>query len=186
MSSIRAFIAIPTDSFVQQRIALTMKELEEANAEVRWEKAEKLHITLKFLGSIDSDRLDQLSQMIAEGVRRFSKFEILFRGVGAFPTVDRPRIVWIGIESHTILSEIQREVEEISHAFGFAKEDREFHPHITIGRVKGTRNIHRLTEKLKSITFEPIRSLCAGVHIMQSTLHPTGSVYAVRKSFSLT
>lgn len=186
MESIRAFIALPTDSSVRERIALTLKELQDVNADVRWENIEKLHITLKFLGNVEIEKFNHLSKVLEERLKRFPPFEIVYRHLGGFPSLEHPRVVWIGAEPSRTLGEIQRVVEETSYEFGFKKEDREFHPHMTIGRVRGTRNLRRLTDKLKSLTFEPIRSLCSGVLIMQSTLHPTGSTYAVKKAFTLT
>ena len=69
--------------------------------------------------------------------------------------------------------------------FGFPKEDRLFHPHITLGRVKETRNVVRLTEAIKTITFEPIETFCSEILLMKSELHPSGSIYTILKSFPL-
>jgi 2'-5' RNA ligase len=80
---------------------------------------------------------------------------------------------------------LQRRIEEVCGRFGFPKEDRAFHAHITLGRVRGNRHLDRLTEIVKTVTFEPMQARCAEVHIMRSELRPTGSVYTLLNSIPL-
>jgi 2'-5' RNA ligase len=94
-------------------------------------------------------------------------------------------VVWIGTASNQDVLDLQLKIEQVCMEFGFPKEDRSFHPHITLGRVKGTRSLVRLTEAIKTITFEPIQSQCSEVLLMKSDLRAGGSVYTILKSFSL-
>ncbi len=186
MPSIRAFLALPADDHVVQRIGNVQRALQDAHADVRWESLDKVHITLKFLGETSHETLIKLAEQLESILRSFHPFEITYVGVGVFPSSSHPRIIWVGTEPNDLLISMQTSIENSCQVLGFKKEDRPFHPHVTIGRVKSGRNIHRLTDKLKSITFEPIKSLCSGVHIMQSQLLPTGSRYSVLKTISLT
>jgi 2'-5' RNA ligase len=96
-----------------------------------------------------------------------------------------PRVVWIGIKSDQTVLDLQSAAGQICAEFGFPMEDRTFHPHITLGRVKETRNVVRLTEAIKTITFEPIEMHCSEIVLMKSELRPSGSIYTMLKSFPL-
>ncbi|MGH2569340.1 MAG: RNA 2',3'-cyclic phosphodiesterase [Bacteroidota bacterium] len=182
MPSVRSFIALPTADSVKDRIATILAELIQLNADVKWDSSEKFHITLKFLGSVEPQVLEKLIPALATIASVQTSFDLTFQELGGFPNLEQPRVLWVGTSNNESLLALQRHVEETCVRFGFPKEQRAFHPHITLGRVKGTRNIHRLTDRLKSITFDPTNSRCAELLVMRSDLHPSGSVYSVLKS----
>jgi 2'-5' RNA ligase len=84
-----------------------------------------------------------------------------------------------------VILDLQSAIEKTCIDFGFQKEERAFHPHITFGRVKGIRNLARLTDAIKTITFEPMQSRCSEVLLMKSDLRPSGSIYTILKSIPL-
>lgn len=185
MASLRTFIALPTERNVQLTITEIQTKLKETQAEVKWDLPDKFHITLKFLGNIEMTKIALLSASLAKSIKQFSTFSIQYNSVGAFPNIHAPRVVWIGIQENKIIQALQFEVENACANYGFPKEERGFHPHITLGRVKGNRNLSRLTDAIKTITFEPIESHCSEVLLMKSDLKPGGSVYTILKSFQL-
>jgi RNA 2',3'-cyclic 3'-phosphodiesterase len=185
MPLIRTFIALPALTEVQQQMADVQSKLFAAQADVKWELQNKFHITLKFLGSVESRKIDSLSSALAESVKQFSTFEISYDSLGVFPDLHNPRVIWIGTKSNKMALELQSVVESICSDLGFKKEEHAFHPHITLGRVKGTRNIARLTEAIKTVTFESIQSRCSELLLMKSDLQPSGSIYTILKSFPL-
>ncbi len=158
------------------------QELISLNADVKWDSQEKFHITLKFLGSVELQVLEKLISALETTVSQQTSFDLIYRGIGAFPNLLNPRVVWVGTSHNDALLSLHQQVETICEHFGFPKEQRTFHPHITLGRVKGTHNIHRLTEELKSITFEATNSHCSELLVMRSDLHSSGSVYSMLKS----
>jgi 2'-5' RNA ligase len=185
MASIRTFIALPTSIGAQRSMAEVQGRLKLAEADVKWESQDKFHITLKFLGNLEQSKIELLTANLTKSVRSRDSFDLLYESLGAFPNPLRPRIVWIGAQSSPAVLDLQAVVEQACADLGFPKESRSFHPHITLGRVKGTRNLTRLTEAIKNTTFEPIPSRCAEVFLMKSDLHPRGSSYTVLKSISL-
>jgi 2'-5' RNA ligase len=185
MPAIRTFIALPTSSETQQQMATVQSELKATQADVKWELQDKFHITLKFLGGIEQSNIESLASPLAGMVKQFPAFEITYNSLGAFPNLHNPRVIWIGTKSNQIVLELQSGVEKVCSDFGFLKEERTFHPHITFGRVKGTRNLARLTEAIKTITFEPMQSRCSELLLMKSDLQPSGSIYTILKSFPL-
>lgn len=185
MEKIRTFVALPVSESTRQSMADVQSELISAGAEVKWESAEKFHITLKFLGDTNPSLVVSLNENLQKSIGNLPPFDVIYSGLGAFPTAERPRIVWIGTHTSPDLHNLQRVVEEHCSALGVLKEDRSFHAHITLGRVKGTRGVDRLTAKLKSVTFQAVTSRCTEVQIMRSDLKPTGSVYTLLHTIPL-
>jgi 2'-5' RNA ligase len=185
MSTIRTFVAMPLPSEVKSAMASVQKQLVASGAEVKWDAPEKFHITLKFLGATDSSLISKITDHLKKSIGNMPAFELAYVRLGGFPNVDRPRVVWIGTDESQQILRLQNQVDEVCTSFGFAKEDRPFHAHITLGRVKGNRNLERLTASLKSITFEPLLARCTEVQFMRSDLKPTGSVYTLLNSISL-
>jgi len=183
MPAIRTFIAIPISTNIQKQIAELQTKLKETRADVKWDSQNKFHITLKFLGNIEESRLELLPKAISKAVHPFAPFVFEYESLGVFPNFHYPCTVWIGIKSNQVISDLQSAIETICLEYGFLKEDRMFRPHITLGRVHGTRNLVHLTDAIKTITFEPIKSLCSEVLLMKSNLLPSGSVYTILKSF---
>jgi 2'-5' RNA ligase len=183
MSTIRTFIALPASLDNQQAMAEIQNKLKASQADVKWDLPNKFHITLKFLGNIEQTKIEPLSSAIADCVHSFSPFEIIYETLGTFPNLHNPRVVWIGIKANQLVLDLQAKVEQVCLDFGFPKENRSFHPHITLGRVKGIRNLVHLTEAIKNITFDAIQSSCSEILLMKSDLHPSGSIYTTLKSF---
>jgi RNA 2',3'-cyclic 3'-phosphodiesterase len=185
MPGIRTFIALPTHLHAQQAIAGIQTKLKATHVDVKWESQNKFHITLVFLGNVEQSKLELLSTALAKSVQQFSSFTIAYESIGAFPNVQNPRVVWIGTKSNQTVLDLQATARRICAEFGFPKEDRVFHPHITLGRVKENHNFVRLTEAIKTITFEPIETLCSEILLMKSELLPGGSIYTILKSLPL-
>lgn len=185
MSTFRAFIALPVPPDVKAALASIQAQLIESHAEAKWDSPEKFHITLKFLGDTESTLLTSVAGELQNSIGSLSCFDLSYFILGGFPNASRPRVIWIGAQENEHILRLQERVEQVCATFGFAKEDRPFHAHITFGRVKGNRNLDRLTARLKSITFEPMLARCTEVHIMRSELKPTGSVYTLLNSIPL-
>ena len=185
MPRIRAFIALPSSTETKEQIAAIQAKLIETQADVKWEGSEKFHITLKFLGDCEQAVLDSLAGDLRVSLSRTQSFKLLYDSLGAFPNVARPRVVWVGAQENPQITMLQQRVEEACAKFGFTREDRPFHPHITLGRVKGNCHVDRLTETLKTVTFEPLQAHCGEIHVMRSELRPTGSVYSLLNSIPL-
>lgn len=185
MAKIRSFIALPLSADIQSEIARVQAELMASQADVKWDTSDKFHITLKFLGDIEADQAPLIAGELVKSIGTSPPFDLTFSNLGAFPNAERPRVVWIGTRVIEQVPQLQWKVERVCESFGFAKEDRPFHAHVTLGRVKGSRNLDRLTAKLKSVTFKPLIARCSEIHMMRSELRPTGSVYTLLNSIPL-
>lgn len=185
MNSLRSFIALPTSSDVQSRILRLLRELESIPSDVKWDTPDKFHITLKFLGNVEALLLESLSQHLESHIAPIRVFDVTYSEVGGFPDLSQPRVLWLGARNNPDIMTLHTAIEEACATFGFKKDDRAFHPHVTLGRVKGPRGLDRLTATLKSLTFEPVIAHCTKLHLVRSELHPAGSRYTVLKSIPL-
>ena len=143
MSSVRTFLGINFPVAAVRRMVDEARALSKVTAQagfdVAWVPAANIHLTLKFLGGIPADSVEAVRGRLARGLVAHEPFELEARGLGAFPDARRPRILWVGVRPSAPLAALQQEVESWMEELGFAREERDFHPHLTIGRVKGRR-----------------------------------------------
>ena len=180
MEKIRTFIAVRLDSEIRSELASIQDELKKCEVDVKWVKPGGIHITLKFLGYVLESQLKDIFKATDESVKEIRPFTLSFSGLGAFPKLQNPRVIWVGVkEGKEELVRISRNLEEILSQCGFKGEDRPFHPHLTLGRVKSPKNRDSL---IKAIESE--KSCTAGsmeveeIVVMQSLLKPEGAEYS--------
>lgn len=151
MPSIRTFIAVEVGEQVRRRAADLIDRLRVSGAPVKWASAPNLHITLKFLGNVSADEISDLCRTIESIVEGVPPFSIHCRGAGAFPNVDRPRVVWLGIDQGgDELVALHKRIDNAMSEMGFRPEVREFHPHITLGRIRrGDPTLEQLSELIR-------------------------------------
>lgn len=102
---------------------------------MRWLEPTSYHVTLKFLGSVDSSALPGIRTAVDEAVRSNAPFDLQVTGVGAFPTIRKPRVLWVGVDPSPSLRCLKQDLEWAMSGQGFERETRAFHPHITVGRA---------------------------------------------------
>jgi 2'-5' RNA ligase len=186
MPSLRLFIAFSPPPRLKTELGHTIDELRSSDADVRWEAPDKLHATITFLGDSDESLLPAITDIIGRCGRSTPTCDVTYTGLGAFPTMQRPRVVWAGCEEKTgTLLSLKKRLEGGLLPLGFRTEERVFHPHITLGRLKGDRNIRNLISMLEKCMFEPRTVELGEVQLMKSVLNPGGSVYSVVYSTQL-
>jgi 2'-5' RNA ligase len=178
----RIFVAVDISDEARGRAKTHIEALRTAFEAVRvgWERPEKLHLTLKFLGETDERRLVELKRIVAGIAGGNSNFKLKISNAGIFPNVRNPRVLWIDvIDEAGNLAEIFRELDERCEKLGFARESRKFVPHLTIGRVREPGRAKELGAAHLEKGFEPVEFDVSEIVIYESKLLPTGSVYAV-------
>jgi len=187
MPAIRAFVAIPLGQDVKDALTAVQRELRgrDARGAARWTQPDSIHLTLKFLGDVDTARIADISGALDTVCERHEAFALQIQGVGCFPNLRRPRVVWVGLsESLTALALLQRDIEGALEKLDFPRESRPFSPHLTIARIQ--RNASpSAAESLGRVIGEtevPVISRMRVDHIvlMQSQLRPSGAIYTER------
>lgn len=136
-NQVRTFIAVPLPPLVRSAVAKWIRSLQTQIEGTKWVETENLHITLKFLGDVPLNDLPELIRAMQRAASAVKSFDIEFSGSGAFPSWDNPKTIWVGCGQGTEeLTALAAVIEEEFHKIGFAKENRRFSPHLTIGRVK--------------------------------------------------
>jgi 2'-5' RNA ligase len=177
---VRVFCAIELPAEVRSRAAAAIARLRDAVPEARasWEQEEKLHITLKFLGEIAMERVEALSGAASRAAQSSQSFILALSGAGAFPPRGNPRILWLGIEDVSgALVHLQSRLEEECATADFAREERPFHPHLTLARIRVPQGARRLAQLHQATVFEPIEFDVTNLVLMRSELGPGGSRY---------
>lgn len=185
MAKMRCFLALPSSPAVQSVAASLIADLQSEASDVKWQDPTKLHLTLKFLGSVETETIQRIAEALIALARYHSAFDIIYDGLGGFPSLDHPTVLWIGTQPNEPVRRLYLDIEDIATQFGFARDNRSFHPHLTLARIKRTKHLHRLTAKVKSLTFEPVLMRCTELLIMRSELHPDSSRYTVLQSIPL-
>lgn len=191
MKTVRAFIAVDLSSAILAQLASLSAQLQRGAAArlVRWVAVNNIHLTLKFLGDVPVERLEGLKQMLAAAANRCRAFDLAVGGLGVFPSLRQPRVVWVGTQPSPHLQALQKGLESGAEGLGFPKEERPFSPHLTLGRVAreiSTDQARQLSQALAAFTVGDLGlSPVLAVHLYQSDLRPGGSVYTVLSSASL-
>ncbi len=173
----RVFIAIDLDDSLKEPIIRVQRELLQAGVDMKPVEPENLHITLRFVGEISKDLVEELKKRLLNV--KFPTFEVKFRGIGAFPSVENPRVLWIGVErNYEKLVELHEIIMKLTGDIG-ERDDREFKPHLTIGRVKGLRNKSRYLEVVKKYEGYDFGSQVVDrIKLKRSVLTPRGPIYS--------
>lgn len=136
MTRIRAFVALPLPEEARARLGGLRRAADPA-APVRWVAPDAMHLTLKFLGEIEPERADAVKAALGKLGWDRGAFEFTLAGIGGFPSLARPRVLWAGVtDGAAAVAALAERVEAALEPLGFPREDRRFTPHLTIGRVK--------------------------------------------------
>lgn len=189
---IRSFVAIELPDPAQDALRGVSERLRRKVPydSVRWSRVSGIHLTIKFLGDVSEADLPKIKTALAQVGQRHGPFRFTIGGVGCFPNVKRPRVVWVGIEEVTgSLAALQRDVEKSLAALGFQPEKRAFHPHLTLGRTKrnvGSRDRGRLGEVIATAGIGELGQVqVRSFVLMRSDLRPDGAVYTPLALFDL-
>ncbi|KPJ74444.1 hypothetical protein AMJ52_00610 [candidate division TA06 bacterium DG_78] len=175
----RTFIAIEVPEKIRKEIDDVVTDEKKRGLPIKWVKCENLHITLKFLGEIDEYKKKEILPALQKLTNEVTPFHISLESIGCFPTPKNPRVVWVGvIQGKEKLCSIAQNVETALAGCGF-KEEKRFHPHLTIGRIKKFCNVDEILERqITSASF-----LVNSIVLFKSTLKPEGSIYEVLQKF---
>lgn len=182
----RAFIAIDLDPGLKSAVGDLIRRLQATRADVRWTRNDGFHLTLKFLGEIDESRAGQVAEALEDVARRHKSFGLRLEGTGAFPTESSPRVLWVGVTADPGLAELRDDLERAFEVAGFAREERPFKPHLTLGRVKGRARLDRAMVELEAHRRDDFGGMIVGkVALFESRLHPQGAEYRIVKEVEL-
>jgi len=169
----RTFIAAEIPAGIRRQVTGFIDGHKKKALPIKWVSYENLHITVKFLGEIDADMKQRITAVLHDVCQLHDRFEIGFSGIGCFPDPRRPRVLWVGIEQGAAqLSALAHDIDERHAALGF-KQEKKFHPHLTIGRIRKPCMVDEILAGEFAAEPFPVGS----VTLFRSTLTPEGPRY---------
>ncbi len=182
----RTFIAIKIEAGALLLDVLDVCRKELSGERIRWVRPDNIHITLKFLGDTLPEQLSGITNAIRQTVVDHPAFSLKFKGIGVFRNLKNPRVLWMGIESSTALSEIKQDLDYNLQPFGFETESREFRPHLTLGRIKYLGNVSGMEHLLSRFKDQEFQlSEINDIIYYESILKPSGPEYIVLSRLQL-
>jgi 2'-5' RNA ligase len=183
---IRAFIAVRMSDEIEAALTEFIDALRTQRDGIRWVRRQNLHVTLKFLGpAVDAQMIAPLADALHALAAATAPFELRARGVGGFPDLARPRVIWVGLESAE-LAALCAHIDETAAGCGFERETRPFAGHLTIGRVRGWRGYRAVRERLEAARERDFgASRIDSMTLYRSTLADNGSIYDPLATFVL-
>ncbi len=183
----RLFVALNLPKKERDRIYRASKILRECELPVRWVDPEHYHVTLKFLGEVTEDRMEGVQDALNGVAATTNRLDLAVEGFGAFPTIRRPQVIWVGIEPSPALRCLKQDVEWALMGCGFERETRAFHPHLTLGRADaqdGAGAFRGLDDKAANLAYQG-QVMVRKIDLMRSHLSKGGARrYTLRHSTS--
>ncbi|MGC8839519.1 MAG: RNA 2',3'-cyclic phosphodiesterase [Anaerolineae bacterium] len=181
---VRAFVAIELDPSLLRALEDLMTRLQKAlpPGALRWVRSEGIHLTLQFLGNVPADRVPAIVRALEEACAEVPPLTMEVRGLGCFPNLQRPNVLWVGVEERTgQLLRLQKHVAQALEPLGFEPDRRGFHPHLTLARTargarpSDLRQIGTWVAGAKPLSLGTLQA--DHVSLMRSDLRPDGAVY---------
>ncbi|HMK65297.1 MAG TPA: RNA 2',3'-cyclic phosphodiesterase [Thermodesulfobacteriota bacterium] len=184
---IRSFLAVDFPNPEKETVARYIEVLRRIPSSVKWVNPHQIHMTLKFFGAIPQETVDRIISELSPLASDFKNFKLTLKGLGGFPNLYRPRVIWLGLGGETVvLKDLQKKSDQALLPLGIPKEERPFRPHLTLGRNKSNELNEKLYQRLSQWPEEesplfPVESLL----LYRSDLKPTGAVYTKLAEFPL-
>ena len=179
-STIRTFIAIELPPSVISLLEKIQEDLKLKGFRAKWVRPKNTHLTLKFIGNINPDVIDDIYRAMVDAVESSTSINLVARGVGVFPSIKRPRVIWVGLGGQIeLLRALQRALEDSLETLGFETEKRPFKGHLTLGRIRQAGDpglIHQIIQKYATLSSEEFT--VRRIILFKSDLKPTGAVYS--------
>ncbi len=186
--TLRAFVAFKLPEHIVDRAAALQSALRDQGLKLRWVKPRNLHLTLKFLGDIPEADAPKIGSAIHHVADDESPLEMTLQGMGAFPSIKRPRVLWIGFGGQVEgLKGLHGKLEDQLEQLGYDRDKRGFKAHLTIARIKGRMAPNILLQAIQEVgDFPPLPFALRHLVLYKSDLRPQGSKYTPLASAELT
>lgn len=172
----RAFLGISIPEELKSRIISVQDKF--FDFDIKFVEKENLHFNLKFFKDIGDEEVEKLKKILGDICKQYQPFEIKVTGIGAFPSRNYVRVVWLGVkDGYQTLAALAETIETALESLGYESEEK-FVPHLTLGRVRSGRNKNEMIVLLKELEDLEIGKMeVKEIILFQSKLSPDGPVY---------
>jgi RNA 2',3'-cyclic 3'-phosphodiesterase len=178
---VRVFIAVPLPADLKAKLVALQQEFRRLPLEAAWVREAGFHITLKFLGEVNSSLIAPIVACMTTATQHYHPFSLTVSGVGVFPHESSPRVLWVGVRDMTgLLRQVQQTLGAHLTQLGYPPEDRPFSPHLTLARVKRISRRGEFLAGLKAHREAVLGQLDVDhIELVESQLHPAGARYSL-------
>ncbi|MCX5725834.1 MAG: RNA 2',3'-cyclic phosphodiesterase [Candidatus Saganbacteria bacterium] len=183
----RTFISVELPDEIKEKIAKMIDVLGKAGSGIKWVEKKNLHITLKFLGWVPDEKMNDVNGLVKKASEGAKIFDAKFEGLGTFPSGRNPRVIWVGTSKGAPeLKNLAGSIEKIMSKAGYRSEEREFASHVTVGRVKEKKNMDEFLRSIEVNKDSKFGETVVGeICVMKSALSPKGPIYEVVEKIRL-
>jgi 2'-5' RNA ligase len=186
---IRSFLAFELPLEIKNVVARVSEELRQSTLNARWVKVDNIHLTLVFMGNIETEDIPAIARGVKEVCQAFGPFDLSIKGIGCFPNSRNPRVLWLGLDGDLEpMSDFRDALQGHLTGFGIKEEKRKFKPHLTLGRFRKSKKMDSKEDQLLSKYEDLSSSVCSlkELILFKSDLKPTGAVYTKVEGWPLT
>ena len=183
---LRTFFGFELPPEVPRQAAGLRTLVDDPKQAVRWVKGANIHLTVRFLGATPRKAVEEIAVAMQEKLEDFPSLHVCVEGTGVFPSPTRPRVLWLGVtgDLHQ-LQALEQAIHQVVGPMGFPREEREFIPHITLGRVRYPQKITPDVAKFLHAEYEPVNCPLQALHLYESRLGNKGVTYIPLATFPL-
>ena len=182
----RTFLCFPVPVEVKSKKNMLYSTLEGSPAQINWVKNDNLHLTLKFIGYTTQSQIPKIISILSKITIKYKPFQLVINSTGCFPTKERPRTLFLGIEGRlNVLSDLFQNIENEFEKIDIEKDRNEFFPHITLARIKYPQTLTPDIDLFLKSSYDPIDLSLDRVQFFSSELLPSGAIYTLLKTFPL-
>jgi len=184
----RLFIAMPLTPPIEESLGKVVQELRHDNSTVKWVRPENIHLTLRFLGETAETLAPDIIDTIQHTASEFQPVPVTIAKLGGFPSLNRARVIWAGLEGETIiLTRIADHIQQAVRALGFEPDNKPFRAHLTLGRVRRGRSLPReVISRIDRYELPMMKLVLDRIVLYESKLTPSGPIYERLHESSLT
>lgn len=185
--SIRCFIAIEIPEPIQEQLVRIQGTLRKQISKASWVKPGNIHLTLKFLGDVDPEDIESIGKAVEGVTKHHHSFSLHIGGVGAFPNLARPRVIWVGVKfGAERVSDLAQDINLALSTRGFSLDAKKFNPHLTIARLREKIDLKPYASQYRQYNrIHGAEMTVDTISLIQSRLHSRGAIYSTLQSYSL-